>query len=135
MELKLLLTVLLIHSATVAADYIRPPPRKALHLPWHSQPSSYPQQVTIFITLYSSIKFFYIPFCLWLINVTIFHSLFSCAFGFRIWVFLRKEKEKLIWVCFIFIFKTVINFEHASKQGCSTKKITLKTGWNGLDAF
>ncbi|KAK2387243.1 purple acid phosphatase [Trifolium repens] len=48
MKLKLILTVLLILSVTSTADdYIRPKPRKTLHLPWDSKPSSYPQQVHI----------------------------------------------------------------------------------------
>jgi len=47
MKLKLILTFLLILSvtSTAADDYVRPPPRKTLHLPWDSKPSSYPQQV------------------------------------------------------------------------------------------
>jgi hypothetical protein len=48
MKLKLILTVLLILSVTSTADdYIRSKPRKTLHLPWDSKPSSYPQQVHI----------------------------------------------------------------------------------------
>ncbi|KAL2322631.1 hypothetical protein Fmac_027010 [Flemingia macrophylla] len=48
MEPKLLLMVLFIVSSTAAAaQYIRPLPRKALHLPWDSKSSSYPQQVHI----------------------------------------------------------------------------------------
>lgn len=38
---------LLVVSATVAADYIRPPPRKALDFPWSDRSSSEPQQVHI----------------------------------------------------------------------------------------
>ncbi|XP_061357708.1 purple acid phosphatase 18-like isoform X1 [Gastrolobium bilobum] len=47
MELKLILTVLLVVSATATTDYVRPQPRKTLHLPWDSKSSSYPQQVHI----------------------------------------------------------------------------------------
>lgn len=60
MELKLLLITVLMMvslSATAAADYIRPQPRKTFHLPWHSKPSSYPQQVTLFIS--SLYRFFF----------------------------------------------------------------------------
>ncbi|MED6186032.1 Purple acid phosphatase 18 [Stylosanthes scabra] len=48
--IKLFLTVFILASATVtvtADDYVRPQPRKALHLPWDSKLSSYPQQVHI----------------------------------------------------------------------------------------
>jgi hypothetical protein len=56
MKLKLILTVLLILSVTSTADdYIRPKPRKTLHLPWDSKPSSYPQQV---LTLHLIITYF-----------------------------------------------------------------------------
>lgn len=48
--------------------------------------------------------------------------------------FCKERKRKINMGVFHFYFKTVINFEHASKQ-CSTKKITLKTGWNGLVPF
>ncbi|KAJ8763600.1 hypothetical protein K2173_003072 [Erythroxylum novogranatense] len=51
MKPKLVVTVLtvflLIYSATVTADYVRPPPRKTLHFPWSSRPSPSPQQVHI----------------------------------------------------------------------------------------
>ncbi|XP_058001349.1 purple acid phosphatase 18 isoform X1 [Hevea brasiliensis] len=47
MEPKLILTVFLLISATVTSEYIRPPPRKTLHFPWSSRPSSHPQQVHI----------------------------------------------------------------------------------------
>ncbi|XP_028760293.1 purple acid phosphatase 18 [Neltuma alba] len=48
MALQLILTVIfVVVSATVAADYVRPLPRKALQFPWDSKPASYPQQVHI----------------------------------------------------------------------------------------
>ncbi|KAJ7960755.1 Purple acid phosphatase [Quillaja saponaria] len=47
MEPRLILTVALLISATVTADYIRPLPRKTLQFPWDPKPSSYPQQVHI----------------------------------------------------------------------------------------
>ncbi|XP_059441254.1 purple acid phosphatase 18 [Corylus avellana] len=48
MELKLIAAVaFLLLSATVAADYVRPQPRKTLHFPLSHNPSSHPQQVHI----------------------------------------------------------------------------------------
>jgi hypothetical protein len=34
-------------AIVTAAEYIRPPPRKTLHFPWSSKPSSYPKQVHV----------------------------------------------------------------------------------------
>ncbi|CAL0299330.1 unnamed protein product [Lupinus luteus] len=48
MELKLILTVLLVVSSTATSDdYVRPQPRKTLHLPWDSKLYSYPQQIHV----------------------------------------------------------------------------------------
>ncbi|XP_052208184.1 purple acid phosphatase 18 [Diospyros lotus] len=49
MEPKLLLSiaVLMLTASGVAADYVRPKPRKMLYFPWHRKPSSHPQQVHI----------------------------------------------------------------------------------------
>ncbi|XP_010276060.1 PREDICTED: purple acid phosphatase 18 isoform X1 [Nelumbo nucifera] len=48
MEPKLILTViLLLLTATVTADYVRPKRRKTLHFPWKPRDSSLPQQVHI----------------------------------------------------------------------------------------
>lgn len=53
MDQKLILAVsLLLVSATVIADYVRPPPRKTLSLPWDPKPASYPQQVTLASSLF-----------------------------------------------------------------------------------
>lgn len=46
-----LVLVLWIFSAAVAADYVRPQPRKTLDFPWERKPSSYPQQVKNFAIL------------------------------------------------------------------------------------
>uniref|UniRef100_A0A5B7A5D9 Purple acid phosphatase n=1 Tax=Davidia involucrata TaxID=16924 RepID=A0A5B7A5D9_DAVIN len=46
-KFAILLTVVLVITATVTADYVRPPPRKALHFPWNPKTSSHPQQVHI----------------------------------------------------------------------------------------
>ncbi|KAK6934445.1 Calcineurin-like phosphoesterase domain, ApaH type [Dillenia turbinata] len=49
MEIKRLVIgiAILVISATVRADYVRPKPRKTLHFPWDSKPASHPQQVHI----------------------------------------------------------------------------------------
>ncbi|KAE9612334.1 hypothetical protein Lal_00022807 [Lupinus albus] len=48
MELKLILTVLVVLFSTVIADdYVRPPPRKTLHFPWDPKPTLNPQQVHV----------------------------------------------------------------------------------------
>ncbi|TQD87114.1 hypothetical protein C1H46_027333 [Malus baccata] len=49
MDPKLIITVLFLISATVIAaqEYVRPPPRKALHFPWSRKPSSLPQQADL----------------------------------------------------------------------------------------
>lgn len=131
MELKLLLTVLLIRSATVAADYIRPPPRKALHLPWHSQPSSYPQQVTLFITLYSSIKSLFLYTLLLIVYQCYSFPFFVfLCFWFSIWVFVRKEKERLTWVYFIFISKLLLTL-NMQVNNVQPRRSHLKLG--GMD--
>ncbi|KAM1256352.1 hypothetical protein EV1_030225 [Malus domestica] len=48
MDPKLIITVLFLISATVIAaqEYVRPPPRKALHFPCSRKPYSLPQQVS-----------------------------------------------------------------------------------------
>ena len=59
MKLNLFLTILLLVSAAVTADYVRPLPRKTLQLPRDSKPPSYPQQVTLFSMSFSlTISFF-----------------------------------------------------------------------------
>ncbi|BFG29536.1 hypothetical protein CerSpe_158100 [Prunus speciosa] len=49
MDPKPIITLLFLISATVIAaqEYVRPPPRKALHFPWSQKHSSHPQQVHI----------------------------------------------------------------------------------------
>ncbi|KZV16493.1 purple acid phosphatase 18-like [Dorcoceras hygrometricum] len=47
MEFRLVVLILLVLTMGVAAEYIRPPPRKMIHFPWKPKPSSYPQQVHI----------------------------------------------------------------------------------------
>ncbi|XP_050217100.1 purple acid phosphatase 18 [Mercurialis annua] len=47
MESKLILILFLLNIFTVTADYIRPPPRKTLRLPWSFKHPSHPQQVHI----------------------------------------------------------------------------------------
>lgn len=37
--------VFLINAPFLAADYVRPPPRKVLDFPWSRKDSSHPQQV------------------------------------------------------------------------------------------
>ncbi|GMH05736.1 hypothetical protein Nepgr_007576 [Nepenthes gracilis] len=47
MDQRQIVTVILLISATVAADYVRPRPRKILHFPWNQRSPSQPQQVHV----------------------------------------------------------------------------------------
>ena len=47
MESKLILVLILVISVSVAADYVRPKPRKTLHFPWKPRAPSIPEQVTL----------------------------------------------------------------------------------------
>lgn len=47
MDRKLVVLILVVLTIGAAAQYVRPPPRKMIHFPWNSRPSSHPQQVHI----------------------------------------------------------------------------------------